>query len=415
MSHGAKSLGIESTPLMAHCLMVAANSTTNDGACDVVARKSSMGLGVVSVPTPGSPAYLHDKSVPPDRPTARPPIRPRMIRALTLPTSNTHSQRWQLSGRRALVAGVVILAACYLALLIPFRSWRRGVYRELQSHTTVIKTAMGNIEYSIVGQGPPVLYLHSGYSGADRPLSITGYRVVTPSRMGYLRTPLTVTASLEDQARALAVLLDSLGIGETAVVTGSAGGPSALEFAARYPDRVSALILIAAITKTRRRPVPQPSLFRTITDVVFGADFTDWVLVQAVRWTPYADERERQANPDRRTLPMRLGDIRGNWITSITSGPWSKRHPGFAFDRMQAALLGERDPLPITAPTLVIHGTADGVVDFSHAESAARRITGARLVAVDEAGHGFAPPHRTTVDSLLADFLLEHAPTAASP
>ena len=145
------------------------------------------------------------------------------------------------------------------------------------------------------------------------------------------------------------------------------------------------------LAAARRRPVPQPSLFRTVTDVVFGADFTDWVLVQAVRWTPYADERERRANPDRRMLRMRLGDIRGNWITSITSGPWSKRHRGFAFDRMQAALLGERDPLPITAPTLVIHGTADGVVDFSHAESAARRIAGAQLVAVDGAGPALRP------------------------
>lgn len=332
---------------------------------------------------------------------------------MTVPATSLRSHGWHGSHRRTLVVGLVVLAACYLALLIPFRSWRRGVYHELQSHTTVIKTTVGDIEYSIVGQGPPVLYLHSGYSGADRPLVIDGYRVVTPSRMGYLRTPLTDTASLEDQARALAVLLDSLEIGQTAVVTGSAGGPSALEFAARYPDRVSALILIAAITKTRRRPVPQPSFFRTVTDALFGADFTDWVLVQAVRWTPYADERERQANPDHRTLRMRLGDFRGNWITSITSGPWSKRQPGFAFDRMQAAILGERDSLPITAPTLVIHGTADGAVDFSHAESAARRIPGARLVAVDGAGHGFAPPHRKTLDSLLVGFLREHGPTSA--
>ncbi len=327
-----------------------------------------------------------------------------MIPTLTVSTKKIPS--------RALVAGLIVLAACYLALLIPFRSWRGEVYRQLSAHTTVMATQLGDIEYSIVGQGPPVLYLHSGYSGADRPLSIAGYRVVTPSRMGYLRTPLTASASLEDQARVVAALLDSLGIGETAVVAGSAGGPSALEFAARYPDRVSALILIAAITKTRRRSVPQPSFFRTVTDVLFGADFTDWVLVQAVRWTPYADERERRANPDRRTLRMRLGDFRGNWITSITSGPWSKRHPGFAFDRMQAAILGERDPLPIGAPTLVIHGTADRAVDFSHAESVARRIPGARLVAVEGAGHGFAPPHRQVLDSLVAGFLREHGLTA---
>ena len=43
----------------------------------------------------------------------------------------------------------------------------------------------------------------------------------------------------------------------------------------------------------------------------------------------------------------------------------------------------------------------------------AGRIPGARLVMVEGAGHGFAPPHRQTLDSLLAEFLGEHGPTAA--
>ena len=86
---------------------------------------------------------------------------------------------------------------------------------------------------------------------------------------------------------------------------------------------------------------------------------------------------------------------------------------GFAIDRRQAAALGERDPLPILAPTLVIHGTADRSVDIGHAQSVAGRIPGARLVMVEGAGHGFAPPHRQTLDSLLAEFLGEHGPAAA--
>ena len=332
---------------------------------------------------------------------------------MTVPTRDIRPHRWRANGRRVLVAGVILLAAGYLALQIPFRSWRKDVYRELITHTMVMPTEVGDIEYSIVGEGPPVLNFHSGYGGADRPRYIAGYSVVTPSRLGYLRTSLRIGSSLEEQARAFAMLLDSLGIRETAVVAGSAGGPAALAFAEQYPDRVTGLVLFAAITKTRERPIPKPSPFRVITDRVFGADFTDWVMVQAVKWTPAADARERAANPHRRSLRMRLGNIRRNWITSIRSGPWSKRQPGFANDRMQAAALGERDPLAITAPTLVVHGTADLAVDFSHSESVARRIPGARFVAVDGAGHNFAPPHRGTADSLLAEFLLAHGPTAA--
>jgi 3-oxoadipate enol-lactonase len=49
-----------------------------------------------------------------------------------------------------------------------------------------------------------------------------------------------------DDVRAL---LDSLGIGEAAIVGASYGGRVAQEIAARWPDRVSALILLCAATR----------------------------------------------------------------------------------------------------------------------------------------------------------------------
>ena len=146
------------------------------------------------------------------------------------------AHHWTSNRRLILVGRIAVLAAGYLGLLIPFRAWRSGVYRELEKNTRVVSTRVGDIEYAMVGDGPPVLYVHSGYGGADRALAIEGYRVVTPSRPGYLRTSLAVGSSLEGQARMFATLLDSLGIPVVAVVTGSAGGPAALEFAARYPD-----------------------------------------------------------------------------------------------------------------------------------------------------------------------------------
>ena len=63
------------------------------------------------------------------------------------------------------------------------------------------------------------------------------------SRFGYLRTPRPADASPAAQADAHVCLLDALGIGQAAVVGGSAGAPSAMQTAIRDPARVSALLL----------------------------------------------------------------------------------------------------------------------------------------------------------------------------
>ena len=42
----------------------------------------------------------------------------------------------------------------------------------------------------------------------------------------------------------------------------------------------------------------------------------------------------------------------------------------------------------ITAPTLVIHGTADPLFPLAHGEALANEIPGAKLLALEGAGHG---------------------------
>jgi outer membrane protein, multidrug efflux system len=68
-------------------------------------------------------------------------------------------------------------------------------------------------------------------------------QVIAMSRFAYLRTPMPADASATAQADAHVCLMDALGISQAAVMGGSAGGPSALQMAIRYPDRVSALVL----------------------------------------------------------------------------------------------------------------------------------------------------------------------------
>jgi len=63
----------------------------------------------------------------------------------------------------------------------------------------------------------------------------------------------------------------------------------------------------------------------------------------------------------------------------------------------------------ITAPTLVVHGTADLFNPTANAPLLANRIPNARLALIDEARHAYFEECRATAAPLVRDFLTEPA------
>lgn len=119
-------------------------------------------------------------------------------------------------------------------------------------------TAMMRLHYHEAGPGhegtPPVVLLHGGGPGASawsnfgRNLSAfaAGFRTLMPDQPGFGESdkPAVEGNYFTFAARALASLLDHLGIDKVHLVGNSLGGGTAVRFALSYPDRAARLVLM---------------------------------------------------------------------------------------------------------------------------------------------------------------------------
>ena len=162
--------------------------------------------------------------------------------------------------------------------------------RRTEGRSDMLSTSFGQLEYAASGTGPPLLMIHGTGGGFDQGLTFTeglvrrGYRVIAPSRFGYLRSDFPDDPSSERQADAFAEMLDKLGIDRLAVAGGSAGALSAVQFALRHPDRCSALILIVPAANVRGTdPVEMTGLQEFLVREMTTSDLLFWAGVKLRR------------------------------------------------------------------------------------------------------------------------------------
>jgi pimeloyl-ACP methyl ester carboxylesterase len=296
-------------------------------------------------------------------------------------------------------------------------------------------TAKGPVEFAMAGRGPVILQLHGGASGYDQTLALSwdlheaGFTVLTPSRPGYLRTPLTTGASPEQAADAMASLLDALGIDQVCVMGTSGGGPTALQFALRHPRRVWGLVVQAAISQ--RHVQPRRTTNSLIGRILFTrsgtwlADVAAWGVHLLSRFWPAmlvrsllgaSDDLDRSKAQQRRSYilhdPEQLDFFRR---VAACAMPFSVRRTGLWNDLQQFADLPVYPLEQVACPTLVVHGRADGNVPLAHAEFVARSVPNAEFFAVDDCGHFiWVGPGAAQAAGIVRSFLVRHARPAAT-
>jgi pimeloyl-ACP methyl ester carboxylesterase len=287
----------------------------------------------------------------------------------------------------AAIAVVVVSASAYLA----YRLDLRRAHERIAAGSHIGETPCGPVEYETAGGGgPAVLAIHGAGGGYDQGLDLAdvliqrGFRVVAPSRFGYLGTPLPVDPSAEAQADAYACLLDALRIPHAVVIGASAGGPSAMQFALRHPRRVDALILLVpaaypAAAATRLSPVTQ-----WMTNAMLRSDFLFWLamrvahrpLIRVVLGTPL-EVYEQASAADRGRLELLLDHML----------PISSRRQGLVQDAAIVSALPRYDLERIATPTLIVSAKDDGYRTYEGAHYSAEHIPGARFLGYEHGGH----------------------------
>jgi pimeloyl-ACP methyl ester carboxylesterase len=207
---------------------------------------------------------------------------------------------------------------------------------------------------------------------------------------------------LDDMADDAAGLLDALDIDKAHVVGVSMGGMIGQTLAIRHPNRVLSLT----------------SIMSTTGDPAVGQPRQD-VMMALV--TPAPEDRdgfvEFQANffrlvgsPD---YPMPDEELR-----ALIGRSYDRMHYPAGFMRQLTGVLASGDRTAalanVTAPTLVIHGEADPLIQPDGGEATAKAIPGAKLVKIPGMGHDFPPQlWQRFVDEIVANAERAAAPARA--
>jgi pimeloyl-ACP methyl ester carboxylesterase len=176
-------------------------------------------------------------------------------------------------------------------------------------------------------------------------------------------------------AQDAAGLLRGLDLGPTHVVGASMGGMIAQTLAAEHPELVRSLVSIMSSTGNRRSGQPAFSVYRHL-------------LARAPRdRDAYVDYLVTvSAAIGSRGLPRDL-----DRVSDLAGRTFDRGIDSAGTGRQLAAIIASGDRTAqlrsITAPTLVIHGSQDRMVNTSGGRATARAIPGARLLIIEGMGH----------------------------
>jgi pimeloyl-ACP methyl ester carboxylesterase len=245
------------------------------------------------------------------------------------------------------------------------------------------------------GNGPPVLLVHGFPSNATAfaalvPLLEDRFALTAVDMVGFGQSTRAIRRPLDGESYAdrLVDLLDALGLERPHVVGLSWGGSVAQRLAARYPERVDRLVLLAAVSAASVLPLSDLNLVGLALAIRFptiGRAAVRRFVTRSSGDADLASEALVRGYVDPLRTPGTLRVLR-RFVRDTAATP-------------------PIDLSRIRAPTLVVVPQADRIVPPAAGAEIAASIAKARHVALPGVGHALQFEARDQVATLIREFL----------
>jgi 3-oxoadipate enol-lactonase len=258
----------------------------------------------------------------------------------------------------------------------------------------------GRIYYEVDGSGPALTLIHAGVANLRQwdeqvPVLASDYRVIRydTRNFGHTTSDNVTFSNRED----LAALLDHLGVQQTAVLGTSRGGAIAVDFTIEHPDRVTALIAVAAGVGGYETPVPpdEEALWEEYERRYEAKDW-DWIVDTETAFWVDGPRQPRDRVPS--AIRQRVHD----WIAEAYRDHAAEELTAVPLEPPAAGRLGE-----IAVPTLVMVGDLDEGATIEACRKLATDIPNARLEVFEGVAHMVNLEQPERFNQLLRDFLAE--------
>lgn len=317
-----------------------------------------------------------------------------------------------------------------------FEKWLENTTERLDRAGKIVHTALGDIQVVTQGHGPVVIALHGGFGGWDQGrlvaqnIAKNGFKVIIPSRPGYLSTPISTNPIIlqeftaAQQADLFVALLDALDIPKAIFLGFSAGAPVVYEVGLRHPERVNAVVLECIGANPNEDGFFYTLLGAVLATETENVDFFTYLVHLSLRYDFYstavqvlpADTDLTGAALEERNEYVLHHFKQYNFLREMIKAtiPISPRLLGTLNDFLGVEYWTTTYTPPTLAqyslPTLIIQAINDSNGFYPTAQSVHNDLSTSQLISVEESGHFiWLGPNTKQWEKQLIKFLKAHS------
>lgn len=294
----------------------------------------------------------------------------------------------------AILTSFIIIIVLYLLLqgIRCNKSVKKSSKHLNEYKAETVRLSYGDMTYVDRGEGDVILSIHGIFGGYDQAFDTckdfaSKYRILAPSRFGYLDSDVLGRGTPAEQAKAYVELLDKLKIDKVFVLATSAGGSIAIRFAIDYPERTKGLILYCSAMPQADKPKRFPEYAGP--PKVFCNDYIMFLL--SPLFEPIMGMKPSTIYS---MLPISKRKEGVVLDASVTNPDMARNYETYTIENLKV-------------PVLVLHAKDDKLASYADVEKVLGRFPDCTFIPFETGGH-LMSGHKNEVQKAVFDFIEEH-------